>query len=224
MAIRADLLNEIRNTLGAALPPNLTSVSAASDIFEAFVFSLVIQAARAEGATVTYETVAGAAPTQFIFRTSPGQVYSTKESYTHAVVTFPAKPLLEVHVGVRFSGKSGVLHECDVAVVYRQEAATCRLNRVPPRHNKLWLAIECKFYGTQLPLGLARSFIGLVSDVSSRPRECYFVSNTSSDSVQRLLAKQARQWERDIVPNSPVAVERLRNAIQGCFKNFKAAN
>lgn len=220
-----DLLQAVSANLGPAVGINLSDASAPSDVFEAYVFSLVIQAARREGATVTYQTVTGSTPQQFIFRTSPGHIYSTAQEYTHAVISFPQKPTLEAHVGVRFSGRSGVLHECDVAVLFQQEAATCRAGQVPPRSEKLLLALECKFYSTPLKLDLARSFIGLESDMSTgRLRQCHFVSNTSSESVQRLLAKQGRHWERDINPHSQTAVERLRNLIQHSFVNFKAAH
>src|SRR5688572_22886197 len=77
---------------------------------------------------------------------------------------------------------------CDSALEPAQgdrEGSTvaCRTNRVPPRHNAVWLAFECKFYTTSLPLGLGRSFMGLDADFSEKHHRCYFVANTSSDSL-----------------------------------------
>jgi hypothetical protein len=40
------------------------------------------------GAQVAYETVRGTSPSQFIFRTSPGYIYSTEQDYTHAILSF----------------------------------------------------------------------------------------------------------------------------------------
>jgi hypothetical protein len=218
--IRPSLLVEIQNALGGAIIPSLTAADAASDIFEAYILSLVIGAARAEGATIEYRDVFGATPTTFVFRTSPGYIFSRTQPYTHAIIDFQNKPTLEAHVGVRVSGQSKVLHECDVAVLDQTEAETCRQNQVSPRSSKVLLAIECKFYSTNLPLGLARSFIGLESDLSAR--DCYFVVNTSSASVEKLLASKRRHWEHQIIPSSTNTVSRLRSSFQTAFNNFKA--
>lgn len=218
--MRPQLVQEIRNALGAAVLPNLTAASAASDLYEAYVFGIVLDAARAEGAQITYEDVSGGVPTSFYFRTSPGQIWSTAHPYCHAVVEFPNKPALEVHVGIRSAGRSGVLHECDVAVMYRDEATACRSHRVPPRHSSLIISVECKFYTTDLPLHLARAFLGLGTDL--RADACYFVVNTSSGTVEKLLEHHNRKWEHQIYPGATRDVERLRNSFQKAFKGFIA--
>jgi hypothetical protein len=155
------LLAEIQTALGGSMPPSLRAVSAGSDIFEAYVLMLVIQAALEEGAQVTYRDVFGNTPTTFVFRTSPGYIYSRAQPYTHGVIAFASKPALEVHMGVRVVGKSGVLHECDIAVIEQAEAETCRRNYVPPRSTKVLIAAECKFYVAALKLSLAREFLGV---------------------------------------------------------------
>jgi hypothetical protein len=225
MPVRPSLLSEIQSALGQAITPNLTAASAASDLFEAYILGLVIEAARAEGASVSYEDVRGNTPITFVFRTSPGHIFSTTHPYTHAMIEFPNKPVLEAHIGVRVAGKSEVLHECDVAVIRRDEAVTCRRNGVPPRSRRVVLAVECKFYSTHLPLNLAGAFVGLVSDLSIQ--DCYFVFNISSDSVEQFLARRLRyrnRWEHQIIPSSAVAVSRLQNLFQDTFKIFKASN
>lgn len=222
MTINTDLLAAIQGTLGATVTPSLTSTSATSDIFEAYIFSLVLDAARIEGASIYFQDVLGNIPNTFIFRTSPGYIFSTTQTYTHAIINFPGKPLLEAHVGIRVSGSSGVLHECDIAVLYQTEAVTCRTNRVSPRSTRLILGIECKFYTNNIPLGQARAFMGLKSDLASQ--DCYFVINTSSDSAEKLLAKKKRDYGTNIVPASRIAVERLRNDFQTSFAKFKAIN
>jgi hypothetical protein len=222
VTINNTLLTAIGAALGSSITPGLTNASTTDDIFEAYVFSLALEAARIEGAHISFRDVYGRTPSIFTFRTSPGYIFSTTQPYTHAVIDFPGRPILEAHIGVRVAGSSGVLHECDVAVLYQSEAATCRLNRVSPRSSKLIMGIECKFYSSTIPLGLARSFIGLGLDLSAQ--DCYFVVNTSSDSAEKLLAKKNRAYGCNIVPSSSIAVDRLRSSFQSSFAKFKARN
>lgn len=221
MAITDELLAAIRAELGAAVPPSLSHSSAASDLFEGYVLMVLIQAAQAEGATVDYFQPDGSPAQQFTFRTSPGYLWSDTQPYTYARLSFPGKENLEAHVGVRIAGKSGVLHEFDVCVVRESEADTARQNRVHPRSSKTLIGVECKFYTTGLGLGLARAFIGLGSDVSTK--HTFFVTNTESSSVERLLTARGYAWANRLFPQSSVDVERLRNEFQTAFKYFKAS-
>lgn len=205
MSTPAALLQQIRTTLGS-LAPSLSNASDASDIFEAYVFSLVLEAARVEGASVEYRDVDNGTPSMFVFRTSPGYIFSRTQRYTHALLLFMGKPALEVHVGVRVVGKSGVLHECDVAVIEHAEAETCRRQQVPPRSGKVLVAIECKFYSTSLQLQLARAFLGLAADLSTK--NPMFVTNRSSEVLEKLLSGRSRNWE-------------LRLKCYVCVTNFR---
>jgi hypothetical protein len=220
MSINVDLLADIQTTLGQTITPNLSVTSNVSDIFEAYVFSLVIEAARTEDAIVQYRDVHGQSPVTFVFRTAPGYIFSTAHPYTHAVISFQGKPPLEAHAGVRVVGKSGVLHECDVAVIEQAEAETCRQRQVPPRSTKVLVAVECKFYSTPLQLYLARSFIGLASDLSTK--DPIFVTNNRSNSLEKLLSSRRMKWEHNLIPSASVEVLRLRHEFQGAFKTFKA--
>jgi hypothetical protein len=221
MPIRTTLLQDLSAALGGTIVPSLTASSAASDLFEAYVFTMVLDAARAEGATIVYEDVRGGRPARFVFRTSPGRIFSTDQPYTHAIIRFGGTPDLEAHVGVRVAGRSGVLHECDVVVLFRNEAQVCRQNRVSPRSSKATLTVECKFYTSNVPLGLARGFLGLISDITGENR--YYVVNTGSRSSEKLLAHHKRSWEHQIVPGS-ATISRLQNEFRNAFKNFKARN
>jgi hypothetical protein len=178
-----------------------------------------VKAAQAEEATVSFENVDGAIPQTFVFRTSPGYIFSHEHPYTHANLVFPSKPPLEAHIGVRVEGKSGVLHECDVAVLLKSEAQTCRLNGTSPRQAKVVLATECKFYSGALPLGMARAFLGLVADMSSKDR--YLIANTASESVEQLLTHRDAGWEHRVIPGSST-VPRLENQFRQTFKRYKA--
>ena len=103
-----------------------------------------------QNASVSYETVHGAPAKSLNVRTAPGAIYSTTRDYTHAVLAFPNCPVLEVHVGIKVTGRSRVLHECDVAVLDKDEAELCRAEHVHPRATKVLVAAECKFYTSMI--------------------------------------------------------------------------
>lgn len=220
MAISDDLLNEVSAAIGTSVNPSLTAASATSDLFEAYAFSIVVRAAIREGAQVSYHDPGDNPTNQFVFRTSPGYLWSTTRPYTFALIEFPDVEPLEAHLGVRVSGKSGVLHEFDVCVLLRSEAMTSRQDQVHPRSSKMLAGIECKFYTAALSLGLGRAFLGLGADVTAK--NTFFVTNSSSSSVERLLSARDRKWANRVFPGSTVDVERVRNEFQTIFKYFKA--
>ena len=213
------LLTQIQNALGGAIAPSLTAASAGSDIFEAYILSIVLNAAEIEGATIAFRNVDGSVPGLFTFRTSPGHIWWDSQLYTHVELQFPDAPLLELHLGVYVTGKSGLIHEADVLVLLSEEAQMCRLNQVPPRSRKSIIAAECKFYASNLRIGLGRAFVGLCSDLSTR--ECFFVTNSTSTSIEKLLTHQRRKWQSLVEPNQQVVVDRFRNSLQDAFKDFK---
>ena len=222
MTIRNDLIQDIEAALGNTISSTTANRSADNDLFEAYTFSLVIEAARNEGAAVSYLDINGRTPTSLVFRTSPGYISSSVQPYTYALIEFQNKPFLEAHIGVYVSGKSGVPHECDVAVLFNDEAELCRQNSsVLPRHSKVLLAAECKFYTSSLTLGLGRGFLGLHADTAYSNGERFFVTNTSSTSVEKLLSQHKKKWDHEVIPSSQSAT-RLRFAFQEVFKNYKA--
>lgn len=216
------MLTAITSVLGSAISANPLAAAAPPDIFEAYVLTLLIRAARTEQATVSYVSRDGSPATALVLRTSPGFIFSTAKNYTHAVLTFPDRRVLEVHTGIKVAGKSGVLHELDVAVLERAEAENCRRNGVSPRSTKVLIGVECKFYASALQLHLARAFVGLVNDLSVKSP--FFVTNTNSVSVEKLLSHRVKHgWEKDISPACRnTEVDRLVSAFRSCFKNFKA--
>ena len=213
-------LDEIPGVLARAIGPGLELESVASNLFEIYIFSLIIQAAKAENASISYKDVRGKTPRTFEFLTSPGHIYSATHPYTYAVIKFPHKPVLEAHIGVRIAGKSHVLHRNNIALALQTEAETCRRNQVPPRSSEVTLVVVCKFHSTHVAPLQARSFMGLEMDLTAR--DCYFVVNTLSAPVVRLLDHHRKNWEHLIFPGSITAVIRLQNLFQTSFKNFKA--
>lgn len=210
-----DLLHEIQGLVGAV---SYHSASAASDVYEGYVFALIVSTASRHGASVSYEDVHGAKVPGLLFRTSPGQLYSTSNPYTHALIKFSGAPALEVHLGVYVQGTSGVLHESDVLVLPAEEAAISRAQRIAPRGSQCVLVVECKYYVTsQVGIGLARNFEGLRADV--RTQDELFVSNTGSPNMVRYLGARNREFERNVVPGSHQAGY-LQAAIRNAFKGY----
>jgi hypothetical protein len=147
MTIRPGLLANIKSILPAAISPNLTTGSQGDDLYEAYIWSVIINAAQNKGATVLFKDVAGGTVTaNFIFRTSPGELWWQSQNYCHAEINFPSCPSLEAHVGIYVAGRSKVRHECDVAVLFKSEADICRARRVLPRASKVVLSVEAKYY------------------------------------------------------------------------------
>ena len=182
MPSKNDLLTEINKAFGLSIIPGLTTASDISDIFEAYILSLILSAAHIEGGTIAYFDVYQMIPAQFIYRTSPGYIFSKNKKYCYAEITFPGKEPLEVHNGLRVIGKSGVLHECDVSVIEQSEANFCRTHNISPRSYKVIIAVECKFYSTTLQLHLAREFLGLPPILATSPCPSSAMSSAGSSS------------------------------------------
>jgi hypothetical protein len=154
---------------------------------------------------------------RLIFRTSPGHLYSTRRDYTHAVIEFGRAPALEVHVGVKVQGSSGVEHECDVLVLNAAEAVLSRRLRTSPRAGKCLIAIECKYYTAHLPLGQARGFAGLSADLGNAAH-AIFVANIGSESVTKYL--NGRKVPRELNVISGARRSRASRALSGRPSSF----
>ncbi len=194
-----DLINELRAAVGGR-PTSYNSRSAAWDIYEGYVFGLVLRAGVASGGGLRFEDADGRPATRLVFRTSPGMIYSRAQRFTHAVLDLPGCDPLEVHVGVRVQGRSRVLHECDVLVLPAAEADLARTKSVAPRGSRSLLAVECKYYGTHLSLYLARGFQGLHNDLGLK--HPFFVANINSPRVERYLSYHNRRWGHGVRPQS----------------------
>jgi hypothetical protein len=221
MPVRDDLIAAIDNIVGQAAAAGYSSLMATNDVYENYIWALCLQAARQHGATIRYEDFNEERVTALVFRTSPGAIYSTAQSYTHAAIEFAGCLPLEAHLGIRVTGKSRVLHECDVAVLTKDEARLCRANEVHPRASKVLLAAECKFYTSAIQLYLGRSFLGLTSDIHRKER--YFVTNGQSPSVMKLIAHHQSEWECGVFPKSADA-DALLHSFARAFRNYKASS
>jgi hypothetical protein len=214
------LVGEISAILGSAQGMNYSAASDANDVFEGYTLAIIVKAARAAGATISFETNDGNVTNNLVFRTAPGDIFSPKRKYTHAIINLPGCPPLEAHIGVKVSGKSGVLHECDVAVIDRHEARVCRTSKVHPRASKVLIAAECKFYASTLQLGLARGYLGLSEELSKQDR--LLVTNTTSDSAAKMITYHKAGWEFGLSsPTSPQAAD-LEAKFKQALRNYVA--
>lgn len=228
MSLRDDLIQEIENNLSAALIPSYKNKAHAADAFEAFVFSIIIQAAVEEGAKlpIRWEDTDGIGTTSLTFRRSPGYINSKADRYTHAVLDFPNADPLEVHLGIFAIGTADIPQECDIAVVKRSEAKKCRRvinGNVSIKSTHVLIGVECKCYeSSKISLGLGRSFLGLVKDFSAK-QKFFFVFNNKYKSVEKLLSHHHDdKWEHDLTPTSLAKIERLRNKFRSRFQQYKA--
>jgi hypothetical protein len=222
MPIRPDLLASIQSALSSTITPNLTTASKGDDIYEAYAWSVVLAAARDQGANITFKDVHGnAVGSSFYFRTSPCEIWWNAHPYCHAELSFIGCPTLEAHVGIYVAGRSMVRHECDVAVLYKVEADLCRAKRVLPRAGKVVLAVECKYYVNSTPgLGLGRAFLGLRDEIKRDNR--FFVATSASPSVEKLLSKHTKDYRLRFSPVTPYDVGVMRSLFDQVFATFKA--
>lgn len=219
MPVDQQLLDEIDAAIGAGVNHDLTSHSKVAVLFEAFLLGVSLEAARNVGGAVSYERASGDPATSFRFRLGPGYIYSpTDPSICHAVVSIADEEKFEIHLDVRVTGRSAVLHECDVLVLARAEGVRCRQNHLHPRASQAIATVEAKFYTDSIDLALAREFIGLTSDVL---RSGCFVANTGSDQVARLLAAKSREWQDEVTPGQP-GVARVKAYFEDAMRNYLA--
>ncbi|MBC3940619.1 hypothetical protein [Sphingomonas albertensis] len=212
---------DISAAISSATSANLSAASAGNDLYECYVWALVLEAARRQGATIRLMTRSGVPATSFRFRTAPTSIFSSLHDYCHAELNFPRAPVLEAHVGIYVSGKSRVNHECDVAVLYHDEANTCRANSVHPRSSKILLSVECKYYlSSTLGVDLGRSFLGLIDDIYAEGR--FFVSTQNKGSVDKLFSRHRKEYEIGLSPLTPDQEVRLRGSFEKIFRNYQA--
>lgn len=221
MPLRPEMWGGITAAIGSAVSANLSAAAAGNDLYECYIWALVLEAARRQGATIRLMTRSGAPATSFYFRTSPTSIFSNLHDYCHAELHFPRTPVLEAHIGIYVSGKSRVNHECDVAVIYQDEANTCRANSVHPRSSKVVLSVEFKYFLiSSLGVNLGRSFLGLIDDIYAEGR--FFVSTQNTGSVDKLFSRHRKEYEIGLSPLVPDQEIRLRGSFEKIFRNFRA--
>lgn len=219
MTSLADLRRAYDQVLKGSYPAS--SAEKANDAFEVYVLSLVLQAAKSEGASIYFESMAGINnPAYLVFRTSPGNIYSKAKDYTHALIKFSSDLVYEAHIGIYISGTSGVLHECDVSVLKSDEGNFCRRNRVHPKKANTILTAECKFYSGNLGIALGREFLGATMDLGKDNR--FFVSNSQGDNLDKILAHHGRKHYLGLRPSLSDTEEQMIALFREVFRYCKA--
>ncbi|WP_328345225.1 hypothetical protein [Micromonospora sp. NBC_00421] len=197
------MLAQLRAELPTALPSALSvggpSPTAGNDLYEAYLFALVLRAASNEGYSISFADGVGGIPAEFRLRRSPGRLPSGA-GFTHAILALPdsSKDPLEVHTGVAVIGKSKVAHEADVLVIPSADAQRCRQLGIDPASHDAILVIEGKYYTTPLTLGTGREFLGLEVDLSARFK--VFAATITNPSVIHLLEGRKRTYEVGVLP------------------------
>jgi hypothetical protein len=187
-----DLLN--LPNIGAALQLNSSTRERA---YEAYVFSLVVQAVRRVGLparAVIRGIRSGPSPRTVVMRGSPGRLGSTAQDFAYALCQLSNKQF-EVHADVQYEGASGAIHEIDISIYDHITADRVRQSRqsasVFPSISKLLGAIECKFYESDFGIALGRTFVGLVDDCGTLSFKL-FVTNGQHNGLASYFALKKR--------------------------------
>lgn len=216
---KAELVQLVERSLGS-LHESYRGFAKESDLYEAALLYIAVEAAHAAGGNsmITYD--GRTATTQVRFRCSPGNLWAP--DFTYVRVLFPEiRETIEIHLGVKVAGGSGVAHECDVAILERGEADRSRRSNVHPKQSKLIAAIEAKNYSTSPELGIGRGFIGLSTEMPKADCNLVFPAK-GRDNIMKLIAKRkSGSCFDEVTPASPAA-ERLRSYLETVIRNWIA--
>ncbi len=215
MATLSDLRNAVESALSlpSAGPTLQLNSNTRERAFEAYVFSLLVQAVRQAGGTATIVGIqSGEAPSTVVFRGGPGRMGSQSQDYAFARCSLGGNEF-ELHVDVQYQGTSGAIHEVDVSVYDHRAANRVRWNQNEfARSSKLYGAFECKFYDSTLGTILGRTFVGLLADCGQM-RMTAFCSNGPSPCLAKYLKPQRR-------PGHFLRLSPMRAAIEQRFVKY----
>jgi hypothetical protein len=219
-ALLASLLSE----LPAAISTTLSTSTNGGYLYEAYLFSVVLRAARSAGFNVAFEDSDGPAPVLRL-RGAPGRLPVPGDPgrrWTHAILSCPERPDLEVHTAVSVVGKSKVVHEADVLVLPQADADRCRNFDLDPRGSDAELLIEAKYYTDAVGLDEGREFLGLSSDVNARNK--MFVATLAGNSVVSLFAGQRPvvQYDIGVLPGRRGETS-LLSIVQRVLRNYRSS-
>jgi hypothetical protein len=202
--VNAALVQEIAQAVSqiGATSASLNSASRAESLYEGFTFACVIEALTQLGAQFEVRDHNDNATQMLTFRTKPGLIYSP--GFTFVLARIGVREL-ELHTDVRVLGRSGVLHELDVALIDRDEGVRCRQQGVLPRASKVRFLAECKFYGRTVPLNLGREFLGLSSEFTIRVKT--MVSSADNENIRRLITSHKGTENFNVSPMNPDKVK-----------------
>ncbi|MGM9319462.1 hypothetical protein [Deinococcus aquaticus] len=175
------LLREINKTIRNVQTSAGQVISVGNDIYEVVVFTRTIKAIN----TTTLNRLEYINRTSgvFVARGSPGKIANRDFSY---VVFGESGRLYEIHLGVTIKGFSGVGHEADISIISQAECDSARITGREVDRAGCCLAIECKFYSSNLNLHIGRSLIGYSLEVNGP--NLILATNSNGNSISKLLA------------------------------------
>ena len=215
-----DLINHLTAQLGA-LSTTYQSSAAPSDLYEAALWTLAVDATKIAGA-ISVDLRGPTTPTGSVlptFRTQPGSFWVG--GFTYAVVSFATtRRQCEIHLGVKVVGESGVAHECDVAIIEEREAQRSRTGTVHPRKAGLIASIEAKNYHASPGIGVGRSFIGLATELG-HPKSSLAFPAGGAPNLMRLLARRSSECFDDSIPGASGCLGLEANLVR-LVRNWRA--
>jgi hypothetical protein len=172
-------------------------------LYEIFVFTLVLEAAEELGAKPIYKKWSGTKVIEINeprFITGPHTLFMDGDVF--AEFRIPSRKVsYEVHLGVYYEGKSGILHECDVSVISERKATKYRRLKQNPKHRDLIAGIECKYYSQHIDIGMVREFLGLSRDLTVHAKgNLYIVNPPIVKDGDALLRRHKLTSQPSIVP------------------------
>jgi hypothetical protein len=202
-----------------ALEPVYRGQATESDLYEASLVALVVQAAQDAGGIVLITNDGARRAPALRFRRSPGNLWAG--TFTYAVVSFQSSlKRLEVHLGIYVAGASGVAHECDVALLDQAEADRSRAGAVHPRRRGLVASIEAKHYVASPGIGIGRSFLGLSAELGQQKCSLGFPAKSSANLAALIARKQSECFDELCLGNS--AATRMRGHLDQEIRNWLA--
>lgn len=214
------LVNAIQSSLSIPIRSH-SALTPGYDLYEVYLFSLCVEAARSIGMDVSFIDATGLPKHALVLRTSPSSIWSQAQKFTHASLSWQNRERLEAHLGIYVKAGSGVSHEADVAVIEAAEAARARVQRSDPRVNRAAVIIEAKFYSSSVRLRTGREFLGLVTDLGSGSP--IFVASSPGDSVHRLLSYRSKSAHFELIPES-IQENELKSQIATKLRDYLARN
>ena len=210
------MLTSVRSALSSAKILGYSNSSAAHDIYEAYILTMLLRAAQCEGWQWDLRDQAGNVTTRAVFRMGPGKIASG--NFTHVRLTKSGKYDLEAHIGVKVTGQSTVSHEFDLLLITKTDANACRTGQVDPSYTEVVGHAEAKYYGGNLSLPIGRSMVGLSVDCQLRNKSV-LVTNQNGRTVESLIRHYGVAFRFLIEPSNPSAEAKL---VQ-LFQNFLQA-
>lgn len=222
----SDLLKAIEGTLGMAVDLGYAAKAEQHDLFEAYVLTLLLEAAKGAGWSLSLRDGSSRKVATPIFRRGPGRLPSP--NFTFALMTKPGKRDLEAHLGVKVAGRTAVgvsastmsgslLHEFDLLVLPATDAAMCRAANADPHHGVVVVHGEMKYFGGDLSLSIGRASVGMASECQLADKSV-LVTNRMGLTVQDLVEHHKVAFRYRVTPKSPVAEGHVRSWFQSVLR------